>query len=168
MKKPIFLIISLVLIVIVYFSFKDAVQYTSGLDLSPQNTELFLVKRVVDGDTIELDNGDKVRYIGVNTPETVDPRKPVECFGNEAKAKNKELVEWKLVRLEKDVTDKDRYGRLLRYVFVQNTFVNDLLVREGYANVATYPPDVRYASQFLESERAARENKMGLWSNCKT
>ncbi|OGG06190.1 hypothetical protein A2872_04445 [Candidatus Gottesmanbacteria bacterium RIFCSPHIGHO2_01_FULL_42_12] len=167
MKKLFILIILISLIPIIYFSFKDAVKFTSGLNLTPQDAQLFLVKRVVDGDTIELDNGDKVRYIGVNTPETVDPRKPVECFGEEAKAKNKELVEWKLVRLEKDITDKDKYGRLLRYVYIQNTFVNDFLVRQGYANVATYPPDVKFVSQFLEAEKYARENKLGLWSKCR-
>jgi micrococcal nuclease len=123
------------------------------------------VARVVDGDTIELDNGEKVRYIGVNAPESVKPRSPVECFGREASAKNKELVEGKSVRLEKDVSDRDRYGRLLRFVYLEDgTFVNDELVRQGYAYADTFPPDVSKADQFREAQREARENRRGLWA----
>ncbi len=113
-----------------------------------------------------MSDGQKVRYIGINTPETVDPRKPVECYGREASDENKKLVEGKTVRLEKDVSDKDIYDRLLRFVYIDNIFINDLLVREGFANVATYPPDVKYAGQFSESEKYARENKLGLWKTC--
>src|SRR3989338_7463066 len=76
------------------------------------------VKRVIDGDTIELENGEKVRYIGIDTPETLDPRKPIQCFGKEAAQKNRELVEGKPVWLTKDITDKDKYGRSLRYVYL--------------------------------------------------
>lgn len=105
-----------------------------------QASNLFLVTRVIDGDTIELENGERVRYIGIDTPETVDPRKPVQCFGVEASKKNKELVEKKQVWLVKDVTDRDRYGRPLRYVYLgdpenSNTvFVNLELVKEGFAH----------------------------------
>lgn len=162
-KKIIFI---LVLGIIIYFSFKDAVNFISTVNISTHDTKLYLVKRVIDGDTIEIDTGEKVRYIGINTPETVDPRKPVECFGKEAATKNKELVEGKLVQLEKDVSDKDQYGRLLRYVYINNVMINDLLVREGFANVSTYPPDVKYAAKFLESEKYARENKLGFWAKC--
>lgn len=76
------------------------------------------VVRVIDGDTIEIEGGDRVRYIGIDTPETVDPRKPVQCYGQEASNKNKELVEGKTVELEKDVSETDKYGRLLRYVWL--------------------------------------------------
>lgn len=127
-----------------------------------------LVKRVVDGDTIELETGQKLRYIGINTPETVHPTKPVECFGHEAAAKNKELVEGKRVRLEKDVSETDKYGRLLRYVYLNNTFINDYLVRQGYAHASTFPPDVKYQDQFTQAEREARQNNMGLWSVCQS
>lgn len=128
--------------------------------------EKFLVSRVIDGDTIELLGGEKVRYIGIDTPETVDPRKPVQCFGVEASNRNKQLVEGKNVRLEKDVSDIDKYGRLLRYVYIDGLFVNLILVQEGFAYSYTYPPDVKYQSQFTEAERLAREQKKGLWRSC--
>lgn len=129
-------------------------------------TEKVKVKRVVDGDTIELQNGRKVRYIGVNTPETVHPNKKVECFGKEASNINKKLVGGKTVELEKDVSDVDKYGRMLRYVYVNGTFVNEYLVREGYASVSTFPPDVKYKDLFLEAEREARDADKGLWGFC--
>lgn len=123
------------------------------------------VSRVVDGDTIQLETGERVRYIGVDTPESVDPRRPVECLGKEASEKNKEFVKGQEVRLEKDVSDKDGYGRLLRYVWVGNTMINELLVRQGFAQVATYPPDVKYQERFLLAEQMAREEKIGLWAD---
>lgn len=126
----------------------------------------FVATRVIDGDTIELENGQKVRYIGIDTPETVDPRKPVQCFGVEAKNRNKELVEGKQVRLEKDISETDKYGRLVRYVYVGDTFINLALVQEGFASSYTYPPDVKYQNQFIEAERIAREQKKGLWGSC--
>jgi micrococcal nuclease len=125
------------------------------------------VVRVIDGDTIEVRLGsvvERVRYIGIDTPETVHPSKPVECFGTEASAYNKLLVEGKEVRLEPDVTDRDKYGRLLRYVYVGDVLVNEALVREGYAGVYTYPPDVKYDAMFRDAERVAREEARGLWS----
>lgn len=123
------------------------------------------VLRVVDGDTIELENGSKVRYIGVDTPESVDPRRGVECFGKEASERNRALVEGRAVRLESDVSDTDMYDRLLRYVFVGDLFVNEYLVREGYARASSYPPDVKYQTLFREAEREAREMKRGLWAD---
>lgn len=137
--------------------------------------ELAKVNRVVDGDTIELliDNKNiKLRYIGINTPETVDPRKAVECFGKEASKKNKSLVENKIVYLEKDISDTDKYGRLLRYVYLKlddgsMLFVNDYLVREGFAYASSFPPDVKYAKKFLEAQSDAENNKRGLWNSCR-
>lgn len=123
------------------------------------------VSRVVDGDTIELENGSKIRYIGVDTPESVDPRRGVECFGKEASERNRALVEGRAVRLESDVSDTDMYDRLLRYVFVGDLFVNEYLVREGYARASSYPPDVKYQTLFREAEREAREMKRGLWAD---
>jgi micrococcal nuclease len=123
-----------------------------------------LVARVIDGDTIELDSGERVRYIGINTPETVHPHKAVEFMGKEATAFNKALTEGNRVRLEFDVEKRDRYGRLLAYVFVDTLFVNAELVRQGYANVATFPPNVRHAEHFLGLERKAREAGRGLWN----
>ena len=131
-----------------------------------------LVKRVIDGDTIELENGDKIRYIGIDTPETLDPRKTVQCFGKDATAANKELVEGKPVWLVKDVSDKDKYGRLLRYVYLgdpdqeSSMFVNLELVKQGFAHSYTYPPDIKYQDLFLAAETEARENQRGLWADC--
>ena len=133
---------------------------------SGQNeSSLSRVARVVDGDTVELENGEKVRYTGINTPETVKPDGPIECFGQEASAKNKELVDGKTVRLERDISDRDKYGRLLRYVYLEDgTFVNDLLVREGYAYASAFPPDVKFADQFRAAQSEARDHKRGLWA----
>ncbi|MCL5675658.1 MAG: thermonuclease family protein [Patescibacteria group bacterium] len=136
------------------------------LKISTASSSAFLVSRVIDGDTIELSSGEKVRYIGMDTPETVDPRKPIQCFGKEASLENKKLVEGKTVTLTKDVSDKDKYGRLLRYVYVGKIFVNDYLVRYGFAHVATFPPDVIFAEQFKQAEQEARINNRGLWKNC--
>ncbi|TSC54211.1 MAG: micrococcal nuclease, partial [Microgenomates group bacterium LiPW_16] len=121
---------------------------------------------VIDGDTIEIENGERVRYLGIDTPETVDPRKPVQCFGVEASKKNKELVEGKNIRLEKDITDKDKYGRLLRYVWVDSLFVNLELVKQGFATSYTYPPDVKHQAEILAAEAEAREANRGLWGAC--
>lgn len=134
----------------------------------PPQEETYLVTRVIDGDTIEIESGQKIRYIGIDTPETVYPSKPVECFGKEASNKNKELVEGKEVKLVKDVSETDKYGRLLRYVWIGDTFVNDYLVRYGYAYASTYPPDVKYSEQFVQAQEEARVNSRGLWGSvCK-
>lgn len=123
------------------------------------------VKRIIDGDTIELSNGDTVRYIGINAPESVDPRREAGCFGKEASEFNKHLVAGKDVRLAKDISDRDKYGRLLRYVYLEDgMLVNEMLVREGYAFVATYPPDVSKKDIFRAAERMARDEDRGLWS----
>lgn len=127
----------------------------------------YIVQRVVDGDTVVLETGEKVRYTGVNTPETVDPRRPVQCFGKEAKVFNTKLVLGQTVRLERDVRDKDKYNRLLRYVYLSDgTMVNETLVREGYAMVETVPPDVKYKNIFIQAQQEAREAKRGLWAAC--
>jgi micrococcal nuclease len=127
---------------------------------------------VVDGDTIEvaIDGQEyKVRYIGIDTPESVDPRRPVECFGKEAADKNQELVEGKIVGLEKDVSETDAFGRLLRYVWLDGRLINARLVSAGYALAATYPPDVRYAELFAQLQAEARASALGLWgSACET
>ena len=139
---------------------------TERFSQNPEIKDTFLVKRVIDGDTIELNNGGRVRYIGIDTPETVDRRKLVECFGKEASRANKELVEGKLVRLEKDVSNKDKYGRLLRYVYQDDKFINLELVKNGFAYAYTYPPDVKNSKLFLEAQENARENHLGLWGVC--
>jgi len=124
------------------------------------------VVRVVDGDTIHVRvNGriEKVRYIGVNTPETHHPTKGEEPGGREATEVNRRLVEGKTVSLELDVQERDRYGRLLAYVYVGDTMVGAELVRLGYAQVMTIPPNVRHQELFGKLERQARETERGLW-----
>jgi micrococcal nuclease len=131
------------------------------LSCAPVATESQVkVVRVIDGDTIEIAGGAHVRYIGMDTPETY-PK--VEFYGPEAKAKNIELVEGKLVTLEKDVSDTDKYGRLLRYVYVGDIFVNGELVRLGYAEAVSYPPDTRYQWQLEQLEKEAKAAKLGIW-----
>lgn len=120
--------------------------------------EKIIVTKIIDGDTVELNDGRRVRYIGIDTPEKSD------CYFKEASNKNKELVEGKEVRLEKDKSDTDRYGRLLRYVYVDEFMVNDVLVKEGYAKAYKYPPDVKYSEEFFDSEQLAKNDKLGLWS----
>jgi micrococcal nuclease len=120
------------------------------------------VVNVIDGDTIDvrLDNGEtlRVRYIGMDTPERD------EFFFHQSTAVNKQFVEGKTVTLVKDVSETDRFGRLLRYVMADNIFVNYELVVLGYAQAITFPPDVACQSLFQMAERTARENNLGLWA----
>ena len=130
------------------------------------------VQRVVDGDTIvvALSSGDEsVRLIGIDTPESVDPRQPVECFGKEAAAHTAELLPaGTRVRLVRDVEPRDRYGRLLAYVYrlPDELFVNLALAAEGYAVPLTYPPNVAHADDFVAAAGEARDDGLGLWSAC--
>lgn len=134
--------------------------------IATSSAELAVVKRVVDGDTIELVDGRKVRYIGIDTPELHHPTKGVQCFGKEAMEKNRNLVEGKEIKMKKDVSETDRYKRLLRYVWVGNIFVNEYLTREGFAHQATFPPDVQYVELFRKAAEEARTKNKGLWSAC--
>lgn len=123
---------------------------------------------VVDGDTIKVDlNGQiySVRYIGIDCPECKDPSKPMETFSLEASQKNRELVENQEVILIKDVSEYDKYNRLLRYVIVGDTFVNYELVKQGYAHASTYPPDVACSEFFAEAQNNASTLKLGFWSD---
>ncbi len=125
------------------------------------------VIEVVDGDTIKVSDGKAqktVRLIGIDTPETKDPRKPVQYYGVEASNFTKDLLENRHVNLQKDISNTDRYARLLRYVYLgDGTFVNEKLIRDGYAHASTFPPDVKYSDLFAEAERDARTHKRGLW-----
>ncbi len=126
------------------------------------------VVRVIDGDTIRVCCvfGDQVtvRYIGVDTPETHHPMRGVEPFGKEASEANRKRVDGKTVRMEFDVQQFDKYGRILAYIYLEDgTFVNAWLVEHGYAMVMTFPPNVKYEALFLRLQREAREGKRGLW-----
>ncbi|MBI1881017.1 MAG: lamin tail domain-containing protein [Chloroflexi bacterium] len=123
----------------------------------PDGLETVTVARVVDGDTAELTNGRRVRYIGINTPEHDQP------YYAEATTLNRQLVEGKDVQLEFDLETFDQYGRSLAYVWSEGRLVNLEIVRLGYANAFTVPPNVRYEKEFREAEREAREAERGLW-----
>ena len=134
------------------------------------------VTRVVDGDTVMVRLGgggarrtETVRYIGVDTPESVKPGEPVQCFGKQASAFNERLVEGRRVRLEVGRERTDRYGRLLAYVYLRENgspFVNAELLRRGYARTLAIPPNTDRAGRFAELQRLARTKGRGLWSAC--
>jgi len=135
---------------------------------SCSNSQTLICTRVVDGDTILLNNGERVRLIGVDTPETKHPKKPVEYFGKEASAFTKKMVEGEVVTLKYDWQSKDKYGRTLAYVYLKDgTFLNAEIVKQGYGHAYTRFP-FKYLEQFKEYEKEARENKRGLWADKST
>lgn len=135
-----------------------------------EEVEYYQVAKVIDGDTVDVKIGGKterIRIIGLDTPETVDPRKTVECFGQEASQKAKSILEGASVRLEPDSTqdDRDKYGRLLRYIFLEDgTNFSKLMIAEGYGHEYTYNIPYKYQSEFKAAEKEARDNSRGLWS----
>lgn len=158
---------------------KEELENTKKAPKTTSDFEEATVVRVVDGDTIHVEiNGEKkkVRLILVDTPETKHPRKPVEFYGKEASAYTTHELDGKTVYLEKDVSDTDRYGRLLRYVWLDIPEGKDLekdlrekcfnakLLLQGYANLYTFPPDVKYVDYFRFFEKSAREAGLGLWN----
>ena len=176
MQKKLFLLAALLLVVILGGSQTQQNQLLSLLtqDASPppsqtlalQDQHTYLVTKIVDGDTIQIEGGKKVRYIGINTPEL----KGSQCFAKEAKERNSQLVAGKRIRLQKDVSETDKYGRLLRFVYTeQGEFVNNLLVLEGYALSTSYPPDISKQTLFRKSQQDAIQQNRGLWkAGCKT
>jgi micrococcal nuclease len=133
-------------------------------------TETALVVRIVDGDTIIIDRGygdERLRYVGIDAPESVKPDTPVAFMGHEASAANAALVAGREVVLERDVSDRDRFDRLLRYVWLREgdtwLLVNLELVRQGYASAVSFPPDVRLQDALRAAERVARDAALGLW-----
>lgn len=140
-------------------------------DDSQDEVVSYAVTNIVDGDTIKVDiDGaiETIRMIGINTPETVDPRRAVECFGKEASQKTRDLLEGKKVSLKSDLTqgDRDKYGRLLRFVFLEDgTNFGELLIREGYAYEYTYKKPYIYQYLYKEAQKFAQEHKSGLWAD---
>lgn len=132
-----------------------------------EDDKYYKVVRIVDGDTIIVNMGSKnerVRLIGVNTPESVKPNASVQKYGKEASNFTKKLLEKKRVRLEFDIQERDKYYRLLAYVYLPDgKMVNKILLQEGYAQVMTVPPNVKYQKEFIKLQRKAREEKKGLW-----
>lgn len=121
------------------------------------------IVRVIDGDTAVGEKLGRIRYIGINTPETDDRDPAVRAMARRATEVHRRLVEGRVVQLVLDVQERDRFGRLLAYVWSEGIFVNAYLVAEGYAQVMTIPPNVRYQQEFLRLQRRARENRRGLW-----
>ncbi len=156
------------------------VQAPATLELEPPGHEVAVVTRAVDGDTVEVEITGRVdgpgagateigqsydvRLLGIDTPESVSPREPVECFGREASAATAALLEGATVRLVRDVEDHDGFGRLLRYVYAGAELANARLAANGYARAYRYPPNVRWSSLFGELEQQARQRRLGLWS----
>jgi micrococcal nuclease len=155
------------------------VQAPATLPQEPGGYESATVTRVVDGDTIEatvtsitpgpgagqtqVGQNYDIRLVGIDTPESVKPGTPVQCFAHEASDATKALLDGQDVTLVKDVEETDRYGRLLRYVYLGDEMANARLVANGYAHAYTYPPDVRHADLFVQLEGEARDNNRGLW-----
>ena len=175
-KRPFYFIVLFVVILlssVFGLSKKETEQVLSAVDgLSKQDSTNvdevgdYVVTKVIDGDTIQIDRKFTLRYIGIDTPETVDPRRTQQCFGKEATEENKRLVLGKRVTLEKDVSETDRYGRLLRYVYVEGEMINNLLVENGFAQARSYPPDIKHQEKLRLSEEMAREKGKGLWASC--
>jgi len=113
---------------------------------------------IIDGDTFQINSGETIRLLSIDAPEKS------EYYYQESKEKLASLIKNKQVSLEKDETDKDRYGRLLRYVYVKDEFVNEILVKEGYAEVHVYEPDTRYEEELEQAQRIAKILEIGIWS----
>ncbi len=149
-----------------------------GLTISPKldvqapalAQDIYEIKQVIDGDTIEITRYGKpeqVRLIGLDTPETLDPRKPVQCYGNEASDNSKKLLSGQNVRIEFDqqVGERDRYGRLLAYIWLNDGLINLELIKGGYAHEYTYrSQSYKYQNQFKEAESLAKQAQVGFWS----
>lgn len=182
-KLPLFLLLLLSLALAACSSKPQLSGSSEGLKITlpfgrSTNYNDILVTRAVDGDTLLLENGQRVRLIGVDTPELHESSKlhkdskrlkmsvkSIQKLGEKSYEFTKKLVEGKKVRLEFDVEKYDKYGRLLAYVYLQDgTFVNAEIVKQGYANLMTIPPNVKYADSFVKLFKEAREGKKGLWS----
>lgn len=161
--------------------YEEEISALTGVELSEQETSnkeekanlddlgTYKVVRVVDGDTFIINyNGkeERVRLIGVDTPESVHPNEEKNtAFGKKVSSFSKEKLTNKEVQIEFDVSQRDKYGRLLCYVYVDNQMYNKLLLQEGLARVATYPPNVKYVDDFTKIQKQARENKKGMWQD---
>ncbi len=157
-----------------------SVQAPATFAVEPPGYEEAIVTRAIDGDTIEVEVTKRVdgpgageaeagesytvRLLGIDTPESVSPRAPVECFGREASAATAALLDGATVRLVKDVEERDGFDRLLRYVYLGAELANARLVANGYAHAYTYPPNIRWSDLLVALEGEARARSRGLWS----
>ena len=150
-----------------FHSFGTVLALVIFTPLAATAQELVRVNRVIDGDTIVLENGERVRLLGVNTPEVNHPKKGVEVFGKEAADFTQRMVEGKLVRLESDpiARKREKHSRTLAYVFLQDgTFLNAEIVKQGYGFSVSALPPLKYEYEFRKLEQEARENRRGLWT----
>ncbi len=166
------LLVLIILSLFLYFG-KDQIDQTpiedtqvSGVTSTTDEGKEYLVTKVVDGDTIKIEGIGTIRLIGIDTPETVDPRKEVQCYGVEASNKAKELLENKYVKLEYDQSqgETDKYGRILAYVYMEDgKMFNELMIEEGFAHEYTYNTPYKYQKEFKELEQYAKDQELGLW-----
>jgi micrococcal nuclease len=178
-RKDLKLFHAIVLIAAVLLYAGSKVLFQSpGKIVKTHNDETAFVERVVDGDTLKLSDGRKVRLIGVDTPElhysdkllrdsrrTHKDIKEIQAMGRRAAAFIKQLCEGQSVKIEFDVRRSDKYGRILAYIYLKDgAFVNAEILKEGYAQVMTIPPNVKHSDYFLKLERSAREERKGLWA----
>ena len=140
------------------------------LNVSAERSQTIKVISVIDGDTFVIEGNQKVRYIGIDTPEIVKDtsgkKTKEECFARESYEENKRLIEGKTVRLERDKSNTDKYGRLLRYVYLDDLFINEHLISQGFARIMAIKPDIRYYKSFKADEDRAKRDKLGLWDIC--
>lgn len=146
----------------------EEVSNVQNINIQGNVSGIYNVVRVIDGDTFVINyNGtdEKVRLIGVDTPESVHPNEDKNTeFGEKVSNYSKKMLTGKQVGIEFDVEQRDKYGRLLAYVYLDGRMYNKMLLEKGYAKLATYPPNVKYVDDFTEIQKEARENKVGLWA----
>lgn len=153
-----------VVIGVILVGFNGSTADTSEVTVTSR--EKAIVSFVYDGDTVELSDKRKVRYLGIDTPEMNFDHGTADCFATEAAHINRQLVEKQVIEMEKDKEDADKYGRLLRYVYVDNVLINEFLLRQGYARKLIIPPNIKYTPLLEQAEKEAREEKRGLWGAC--
>lgn len=173
-RKKIVIIAGMIIVAIAYFFdvYSSRVATSGFSSTTPQIIGTYYhVTKVVDGDTLHIDmdgHNERVRLIGINTPETVDPRRQVECYGKEASQRMKEIANGKLVRLEYDESQstRDAYGRLLAYIYLEDgQMLNRKMIAEGYAYEYTYLTPYRYQKEFRQLQTLAQGAKRGLWAD---
>jgi micrococcal nuclease len=156
-------ILAAILLLLSAFINEEVISPDEVIDLFPTAQTAEVVTRVIDGDTIVMADESKVRLIGVDAPEM---NSDFDCYAQKAKQRLEELVLNKKIGLEKDISQTDKYGRLLRHVWVDEMLTSLVLVEEGWAQVSTYPPDVKYQADFLDAQSRAREKGLGIWGEC--
>jgi len=153
--KQIILAIIVVLFMVVQVIYDDG----SAENTQEDHGQKHIVTRVIDGDTFDIETGERIRMIGIDTPERG------KYFYKEAKVRLENLIGDKEVILQKDVSETDRYGRLLRHVYYDDVWINKQMIDEGYAKIMTFPPDVAHVDIFTQAQKNARENGRGLWAD---